>query len=303
VGQGSIFHFDIPVRPVATPIPTTLERSAIRSLADLRILIVDDNATNRWILQMQAESWGMVPVIAPSSTAALKLVQEGERFDVAILDVMMPGLDGYELASEIRKVRSEHELPILLLTSISDRGPRLADLGIAGLLTKPVKISPLFNALRQVLGGTRDFPSPRDKETPGTLLGDAWPLKILVAEDNAVNQRVTDLMLKRLGFQSAIVANGLEALDILQKETFDVVFLDVQMPEMDGLEAAKEICRTYPGESKPWLIALTAHAVEGDKDDCLAAGMDDYVSKPVRSESLDAALRRAIDHINDKATD
>jgi len=300
VGEGSTFHVEIPVQPVATPIPTSLERSAIRSLADLRILIVDDNATNRWILQMQAESWGMEPVIAASSPEALELVQKGEQFDVAILDVMMPDLDGYELAEEIRKLRSEHELPILLLTSISDRGPRLAELGIAGLLTKPVKIAPLFNALRQVLGGVRN-PSIRETEKdPDALLGEISPMRILVAEDNAVNQRVTDLMLNRLGYHAAIVANGLEVLATLQKEKFDVVFLDVQMPEMDGLEAAKEICRTYPGDTKPWLIALTAHAVEGDKDDCLAAGMDDYVSKPVRSESLDAALRRAAEHKHEK---
>jgi len=291
VGKGSNFQFEIPIQAVTPTIPTLIEKSAVRSLEGLRVLVVDDNATNRWILQMQTESWAMKPVLIEHPREALSLIEKGEHFDLAILDVMMAELDGYSLAAEIRKHRSVHELPILLLTSMGSRGANLEELGINGILTKPVKITPLFNALRHLLGMS---PATSDLEKlPGQTLGDSCPMRILVAEDNAVNQRVTDLLLRRLGYQARIVSNGLQTLDALREEPYDVVFLDVQMPELDGLETAKEILRRYPGDTKPQLIALTALAIEGDKDDCLAAGMDDYISKPVRITALEEALRRA----------
>jgi len=291
VGKGSNFQFEIPIQAITPTIPTLTEKSAVRSLEGLRVLVVDDNATNRWILQMQTESWAMKPVLIEHPLEALSLIEQGEQFDLAILDVMMSELDGYALAAEIRKHRSVHELPILLLTSMGGRGANLEELGINGILTKPVKITPLFNALRHLLGMSPTQSSV--EKAPGRTLSDTCPLRILVAEDNAVNQRVIDLLLRRLGYQVRIVSNGLQTLDALQEETFDVVFLDVQMPEMDGLETSKEILRRYPGDTKPQLIALTALAIEGDRDDCLAAGMDDYISKPIRSDSLEEALRRA----------
>ncbi|MGH8046721.1 MAG: response regulator, partial [Chthoniobacterales bacterium] len=259
----------------------------------LRLLIVDDNATNRWIFQMQAESWGMIPVIVEGGRQALERIHAGEKFDLAILDVMMPDMDGYTLAAEIRK---SSNLPILILTSMGDKRRDLKKLGIAGELTKPVKITPLFNALFKILGDTGGISrSSKDASASDGKLSETCALRILVAEDNVVNQRVADLLLQRLGYRAVIVANGLEVLTALERAKFDVILLDVQMPEMDGLEAAREICRRHPAGSRPWMIALTAHAIEGDRDDCLAAGMDDYLSKPIRGEGLRSALENAFE--------
>jgi CheY-like chemotaxis protein len=237
----------------------------------------------------------MVAVAAEGAAQALERIRAGEKFDLALLDGHMPGLDGYELASEIRKHRAEQDLPILILTSIGDRGRDLKKLGISGLLTKPVKTTPLFNALRRMLGDDHGAVKMPPKESRGEEkeLATTHPLQILVAEDNVVNQRVVDLLLKRLGYRSVIVANGLEVLAAVERAKFDVILLDVQMPEMDGLEATRELCRRHPAGARPWIIAVTAHAVEGDRDDCLAAGMDDYLSKPIRNESLRNALRNA----------
>jgi CheY-like chemotaxis protein len=262
----------------------------------LRLLIVEDNATNRWILQKQTESWGMVPVVAEGAAQALERIRAGEKFDLALLDGHMPGLDGYELAAELRKLRAEHDLPILILTSMGDRGRDLKKLGISGLLTKPVKITPLFNALRRILGDDRGVSKvQRKEERKEGQLAVTHPLQILVAEDNTVNQRVVDLLLKRLGYHSVIVANGYEVLAAVEQAKFDVILLDVQMPEMDGMEAARELCRRHPAGDRPWIIAVTAHALEGNRDDCLAAGMDDYLSKPIRSDGLRNALQNAFE--------
>lgn len=296
VGKGSTFHFEIPAHPVETPIPATIGRSVARSLNGLRVLIVDDNPTNRWILHMQVESWGMVPVLAEGSRQALTLIEHGDEFALAILDLDMPDLDGVALAKEIRKLRSEGELPILLLTSMGERRIDLSAAGITGLLTKPVKSGPLFNAVKNILADTRSLAKPIQGTGDHVTLARDFPLRILIAEDNPVNQRVTALLLQRMGYQPVVVTNGVEVLSVLEHEKFDVVLLDVQMPEMDGLEAAREICRRYSHGARPWMIALTAHAVEGDKAECLAAGMDDYLSKPLRSENLEQALRNAHAH-------
>lgn len=296
VGKGSTFQFEIPAHPVDMPIPATIGRSVARSLDGLRVLIVDDNPTNRWILHMQVESWGMVPVLAEGSRQALTLVEHGDDFALAILDLDMPDLDGAELAKEIRKIRSEGELPILLLTSMGERRIDLSAAGITGLLTKPVKSGPLFNAVKNILADTRSLAKPTQGAGGHVMLAKDFPLRILIAEDNPVNQRVTALLLQRMGYQPVVVTNGVEVLSLLEREKFDVILLDVQMPEMDGLEAAREICRRYSNGERPWMIALTAHAVEGDKTDCLAAGMDDYLSKPLRSVNLEQALRNAHAH-------
>ncbi|MDB6132885.1 MAG: multi-sensor hybrid histidine kinase [Verrucomicrobiales bacterium] len=299
-GKGSIFHFEIPLLPVEIPSSAAMAMvtanpgpSAMRNLAGLRILIVDDNATNRWVLKMQIESWGMVPVTAENAAQALEQINAGERFDLAIVDVIMPGMDGYELAAEIRRHRSEQELPILVLTSVGERGRDSKSLGLSGVLTKPVKVLPLFNAVRNILTAAYSprkaaADSPSDDQ-PGA----ARPLRILVAEDNPVNQRVVNLHLNRMGYSAITVSNGLEALHAVEEGEFDVILMDVQMPGMDGMEAAREICRRYPPDTRPWMIALTANALGSDRDECLAAGMDDYLSKPVRSENLLRALRTA----------
>jgi signal transduction histidine kinase/DNA-binding response OmpR family regulator len=294
-GAGSTFHFEIPVQPADFP-QADAAASGKRDLTGLRILIVDDNATNRWILQMQAESWEMQPVMADGAAQAMARIEAGEKFDLAILDVMMPGIDGFELAAAIRKHRTEEELPILMLTSMGDAPHDLKTLGISAVMTKPLKATPLFRAVQGLLNiepTSRELPASR----PAGIqkLADSCPLRLLVAEDNPVNQRVTALLLLRMGYRCTMVANGLEVLEALGRASFDVVLLDIQMPEMDGLEAARRICQSHPAGSRPWLIALTAHAATEDRDASLAAGMNDYLTKPIRSDSLEAGLRKAFE--------
>jgi signal transduction histidine kinase/DNA-binding response OmpR family regulator len=295
-GAGSTFHFEIPVQPTDFPQADTAVPGK-RDLTGLRILIVDDNATNRWILQMQTESWDMQPVPVDGAAQAMARIEAGEKFDLAILDVMMPGVDGFELAAMIRKHRTEEELPILMLTSMGDAPHDLKTLGISAVMTKPLKATPLFRAVQGLLNIE---PTSRKLAPPGPEgiqnLADLCPLRLLVAEDNPVNQRVTALLLQRLGYRCTMVANGLEVLEALGRASFDVVLLDIQMPEMDGLEAARRICLSHPPGRRPWLIALTAHAATEDRDASLAAGMNDYLTKPIRSESLEAGLRKAFEN-------
>jgi CheY-like chemotaxis protein len=254
-------------------------------------LIVDDNVTNRWILSEQTKRWGMLPREASGGREALAIEDAGEKIDLVLLDVQMPDMDGYTLAGELRSRRPD--LNILVLTSLADHDrARLKTLRISRFLTKPVKASLLHETICSAVGGQEPAVRPRaDSEDP-EIAGEC-PLRLLVAEDHPTNQRIIKLMLERLGYRPEIVGNGLEVLSALQRQNFDAVILDVQMPEMDGLTAAREIARRkFPGR-KPWLLAMTANALEGDREKCLAAGMDDYISKPVRTTDLSAALRRA----------
>jgi len=301
-GKGSTFQFEIPLHPAEISPPPALNKPTLHHLEGRRILIVDDNPTNCWVLQMQTHSWGMLPVVAAGAQQALDRIRGGEPFDIAILDATMPEVDGYALTAQIRRLRSRDELPIVILASLAEQGHDLEKLGIHGMLTKPVKTASLLNMLCGALGGANSATRASPSADINEKLSLSHPLRILLAEDNPVNQRVADLLLRRLGYHAVIVANGLEALAALEQAKFDVVLLDVQMPEMDGIEAAHEICRRFSTEERPWLVALTAHALEGDREACLAAGMDAYLSKPIRSDTLGAALRRAYEHkrLNEK---
>jgi len=287
VDKGSIFQFEIPLHPT-DEIPANASVETL-DLTGLKALIVDDNPTNLGILKMQVKSWGMAATLCKNGREALDHL--GESFDLAILDVVMPGMDGYDLIREIRKALPA--LPIIVLTSIGpEKRMSAEDLGISVVLSKPVKNSQLAHAIRNAMGLRKMHRQSRPQEQNEDLAV-ACPLRILVAEDNLVNQRVAALLLRRLGYEADIVSDGRQALDRLRESHYDVVFLDIQMPELDGLEAARTICREYPETKRPWLVALTAHAVEGDREDCISAGMNDYLSKPVRSETLATVLRRA----------
>jgi len=300
VGKGSTFQFEVPLRTVDEPPELPGEQMAARSFHDLRVLIVDDTATNSWILQAQLEAWGMKPAVFERPAEALERLREGESYDIAILDVFMLEMDGYELAEEIRKLCPQEKLPILLLTSPDDYQEKLATLGIAAVLTRPVKKAALLHALEKALASAHMGLESRQALPPSSVpkLADSIPLRILVAEDNVVNQRVAALLLSRMGYDPRIVSNGLEVLDALRKHTFDVVMLDVQMPELDGLETAQRILATFGDKPRPWLIALTANALEGSREECLAAGMDDFLTKPVRVTDLARVLTRAGERAN-----
>ena len=290
VGKGSDFQFVIPLFP-AKDIPPAAASNPEPDLTGIHVLIVDDNATNRWILSEQTRSWGMVPREASGGREALALEESGARVDLVLLDVQMPDMDGYTLAGELRSHRPD--LNIIILTSLADHDrSRLKNLRISRFLTKPVKASVLYETICAAVSGRPQSVKPLTDLQDSEIAGEC-PLRILVAEDQPTNQRIIKLMLERLGYHPDIVSNGFEALAALRAKTFDAVILDVQMPKMDGLTAAREICRMQMPGQRPWILAMTANALEGDREKCLAAGMDDYISKPVKTTDLAEAMRRA----------
>jgi CheY-like chemotaxis protein len=203
---------------------------------------------------------------------------------------MMPEMDGVSLAREVRRLRSESELPLLLLTSLGRLSQPHAGGVFSAQLSKPLKASQLYNTLLQLLTAGR-VGAEAEIVTDGKQARSA--LRILLAEDNAMNQKVALRLLERLGYRADVAANGLEAIEALERRPYDVVLMDVQMPELDGLDATRRICERWPAESRPYIVAMTANALPEDREACLAAGMNDYVAKPIRTEELAAALKRA----------
>ena len=290
--KGSTFYFTI--RAEAADMEEVGAANVPTELTGKRALIVDDNATNRLILMRQIEPWGMTGHETPSGHEALRWVQEAEPFDIAILDVRMPEMDGVTLAGELRRLRPA--LPLVILTSMGRHEPELSDLKVAAFLVKPIKPAQLYRVLTASLRGQsvqQDVVQPRERAALiDTHMGARHPLRILLAEDNIVNQKVAVRILERLGYRPDAVANGMEVLQALQRQTYDVVLMDVQMPEMDGLETTRRILERWPRGQRPRLIAMTAYALEGDRERCIEAGMDDYISKPIRVEELMKSLEQ-----------
>jgi CheY-like chemotaxis protein len=230
-----------------------------------------------------------------SGAEALTVLQQGDPFDLALLDMHMPAMDGLTLARDIRQ--SHESLALMMLSSGASRRDltNLMEQDLfAAFLSKPVKPSQLHDAVVTVLDKQQTDGKPAPQETEGQRNPPACALlKVLLAEDNVVNQRVAVRLLERLGYRVDLAGNELEALQALERQSYDVVLMDVQMPEMDGLEASRRISRTYPTGKKPWLIAMTANAMQGDREACLAAGMNDYLSKPVQMATLRSVLERA----------
>src|SRR5512132_1578554 len=297
VGKGSTFHFTIQTEQ-APRLARADQQGPPPQLHGQRVLIVDDNATNRRFLVRQAESWGMLARDTASPAQALEWIRRGDPFDLAILDMEMPEMDGVTLAEEIGRYRDARALPLLLLTSLGSREGVWGRVEFAASLTKPIKPSQLYDTLMNVLGATpAGVQAAASREEPVERLAERVPLRILVAEDNVVNQQLALLVLQKLGYQAEVTANGLEALQALEREPYDVVLMDVQMPTMDGLEATRLIHQRWPEGRRPHIIAATASAMPEEREACLAAGMDDYLSKPIRVEELAAALRRCRPHI------
>jgi PAS domain S-box-containing protein len=290
-GKGSTFHIVLGVEAAEAPTRTAMQ-DALPQLAGKRILIVDDNATNREIVARHARSWGMEPVAVDRASEALARIEAGETFDVAVLDMLMPEMDGLALAGEIRRHRNERELPLVLLTSLGRLPGAQSSGAFAVQLAKPVKASQLYNALVKAVAAHEQEP-----EAAGLVPEEGHvatsSLRILLAEDNAVNQKVALHLLDQLGYRADVASNGLEALDALERRSYDVVLMDVQMPELDGLDASRRICERWPAAKRPRIIAMTANALPEDREECFEAGMDDYVAKPIRPNELAEALSRA----------
>ena len=286
LGRGSTFSFTLRLQEVAGPAPALLV--AQQNLGSRRVLVVEDNATGRRILTELARTWGMEVVPAASSLAALEQLRSEEKFDVALISMQLAELDGRVLAQRIRELPARAGLPLVLLTGLGRR--EKTDGLFNAVVTKPVKSSHLFNALVEIFWRRTGAAVPAPVSTPPEPV---HPGRILLAEDNPVNVKVTLHQLAGLGCRADVACNGEEVLAALQRQPYDVVLLDLHMPVMDGLEAARRIRREYPGATRPWLIALTANTLPGDREQCLAAGVDDFLGKPLKVADLTAALARA----------
>jgi GAF domain-containing protein/DNA-binding response OmpR family regulator len=291
-GPGHGATFFVTLRAQLADLPPNTRRELIgtqAALAGKRLLVVDDNATNRRILSLQAAKWGMVPRDTESAAEALQWLQAGDHFDAGIVDMHMPVMDGIALATRIRKLGAT--LPLVLFTSLGRREAGDADGLFNAYLAKPLRQSQLFDTLMTLLArNVAPTPASAGKRALDPGMAARHPLRILLAEDNDVNQKHALRLLQQMGYRADVASNGIEAIECVQRQVYDVVLMDVQMPEMDGLDATRAICAKWRPEARPRIVAMTANAMQGDSEMCIAAGMDDYLTKPIRVERLVEAL-------------
>ena len=294
-GKGATFTFNIHAKP-AKMVERKQQRDMMGvqpSLEGKRVLVVDDNKTNRRILKLQTQKWGMLPRGTKSPQQALRWLKQGEQFDLAILDLQMPKMDGIMLTRELRELKGMKNLPIILLTSLGRREVEADELDFAAYLTKPLKPSALFDALVGIFA-RKTVAIPKVNTAKPTLdpnMAKQHPLRILLAEDNQVNQKLALRLLEQMGYRADVASNGLEAVESVKRQPYDVILMDVQMPEMDGLDATRAIRKQ--DMQQPYIVAMTANAMQGDREMCLAAGMEFYITKPIRVPELVAALKLA----------
>jgi two-component system, sensor histidine kinase and response regulator len=306
-GHGSTFWFTVRFEKQSDPAAIVEKDEA--SLTGISVLIVDDNPTNCKILHNQTASWGMIPAEAHSGPEALSLLRDAaaqnKPYLVALLDLMMPGMNGFDLAEKIKADASIASVALILLSSFGKRGhaESTRKAGIAGYLQKPVRQSQLYNCLSEVMGKRTGNGDEKSLELvtghsitktipPRKMMLPVSNMRLLIAEDNAVNQKVALGLLQKLGYMPKVVANGREVVEALEKDHFDIVFMDCQMPEMDGFEATAAIREKESGidVKRTIVIAMTGNALQADREKCLNAGMDDYISKPITSDVLQAKL-------------
>jgi two-component system, sensor histidine kinase and response regulator len=308
LGRGTTFHFAVRLPRSA---PTAAELPKLEPLKGLRALIVDDNATSRDILDGQLSAWEVECHTVESGTMALVTLRDQvstRPFDLVLIDSDMPRMDGLTLGREIREDPRIAKVPLLLTTSAGGRDDIAARaIKFDGWINKPIKQAKLHDALTALANGqgasyqgaeqaatslARSREIDGSAGAPDRSNAQTRKLRILVAEDNTVNQKIALLQLKKLGFTADAVGNGAEAVEALERVPYQVVLMDCQMPEMDGYTASAEIRRRHEGKHGPVIIAMTAHAMEGDREKCLSAGMDDYIAKPVKIDEVEAALDR-----------
>jgi signal transduction histidine kinase/CheY-like chemotaxis protein/HPt (histidine-containing phosphotransfer) domain-containing protein len=297
LGRGSTFGFTLPLGVSSQPAPRDVLRAEVE-LENLPVLVVDDNHTNRIALKGMLSNWRMKPVCVESGQQALGAMKEAHRnghsFPLVILDVCMPEMDGFTVAQRIKDDPDLSAATVMMLSSAARRSDadRCRKLGVAQYLSKPVRQSALLDAIVTALGSpVRTCPTPGVRE----VVGQTRPLRVLVAEDNLVNQKLAVCVLEKWGHTVRVAQNGRQALQALDEETFDLVLMDVQMPKMDGYEATTAIRENEKrsGRHVP-ILAMTAHAMKGDRERCLQAGMDGYVSKPIGAQALAAAITEVL---------
>jgi signal transduction histidine kinase/HPt (histidine-containing phosphotransfer) domain-containing protein len=292
-GEGSTFHFTINLAVPEGSAPPAFAKRQLQ-LAELKVLILEDNATMRNLLFEQCRRWGMQPQAVENSAQATELFRRGMMFDLAVVDDALPGLAGATVAAELQKFPAAAMMPVVLLTAV---GKKNGDTGesrvmFAHTVNKPVKPAQLCAILERALLSPRIPSGLPEALKPEVSLAARLPLRVLLVDDNVINQKVSVRILQQFGYLPEVAANGREALEAISHEPFDLVFMDVMMPEMDGLEATRQIRRRQmSGEQKNFqsriiICAMTAHAMAGDREKCLAAGMDDYLAKPVRPKDV-----------------
>ncbi len=292
-GKGSTFYCTM--QAGKAHLPPTRARDLFGVQAELkgkRLLIVDDNATNRRILALQSAKWGMISRDTEFPAEALKWLDAGERFDLGILDMHMPQMDGLQLAQAVSKL--DAKLPLVLFSSLGRREADTYGGVFKAYLAKPLRQSQLYDTLVSLLARevVAKPAAAAAKPQMDPEMAKRHPLRILLAEDNVVNQKLALRLLQQMGYRADLASNGIEAVESVARQTYDVVLMDVQMPEMDGLEASRRINAALPDGRRPRIVAMTANAMQGDREMCMAAGMDDYVAKPIRVDQLVAALHQ-----------
>ncbi len=305
-GEGSAFHFTINVMVQSQTAPFALAGRQ-DPLANRRVLIVEHNATSRRLLAELVTRWGMIPREAADAQQAMHLLRNGDPLDLAILDVQLPGMDGFTLAAAIQQMPARSALPLVLLTPIGLRHEASLTANIPRVVfaNKPLKPSQFFEVLTRVLSKTEPprEPAPATVQAAETLAS-RQPLRVLLCDDNTINQKVAVRILQQLGYEPDLADNGREALKALDRKPYDLVFMDVMMPEMDGLEATRMIRKLEASggsvnfNSHIIIIAMTAQAMQGDREKCLEAGMDDYLSKPIRPKDVRGVIERWGEHIS-----
>ncbi|MEM9904722.1 MAG: DUF3365 domain-containing protein [Cyanobacteria bacterium P01_D01_bin.44] len=291
-GMGSTFYFTITV-PLA-PDNYDLPKDTDGTLLGKQVLLADGDANRRDVIKLQLASWQVECCLAQSGYEVLGLIEQAGPFEALILDRQLSGIDGLAIAQKLRSLPEETPIPIILMSAVID--PELKakakTLKNVTCLEQPVRQSSLYNALVQGIIAPSDTRLNVNSTDINKALAKLYPLKILVAEDNLVNQQLVYQWLDKMGYRADFVGNGLEVLDALHRQPYDVVLMDVHMPEMDGLSAAQAITEQWPALSRPMIVAMTANAMQGDRERCLQAGMDDYVSKPIRVQEMVDALKR-----------
>jgi len=300
-GEGSTFHFTINV--LAQP-QTALYALAGRQdqLAGRPVLIVDDNATSRRALAELVTRWGMIPRDVGDAQQAMNFLRDGNQVDLAILDAQLPYMDGFTLAGEIHRLPQTTTLPLVLLTPLGWRRetPAAASDPFLAFAVKPVKPAQFFETLNRALSDTDPAlePAPLPVQTHQTTFARRQPLRILLCDDDAINQKVAVRILQQLGYEPDLAVHGREALEALDRKPYDLIFMDVMMPEMDGLEATRAIREFQKAggkanyNSRIIIVAMTAQAMQGDREKCIAAGMDDYLDKPIRPKDVRTVIER-----------
>jgi CheY-like chemotaxis protein len=288
-GEGSLFSLTIPT--VVAAEARVQRKNGSFAFANKRVLIVDDNATNARILSEHCARYNLLPTTFARPADALRSLEQ-ESYDLALVDMLMPEIDGMAFGRQVRSMTSCHNMPMVLLSSVSLQEDRAVRELFTMCAHKPLKYTRFADFLSAIMQAGPTGPAPAKKAGNGENMADRIPLKILLVEDNPVNQMLARRMLEKLGYAPDLAADGRMAVEVARTGHYDLVFMDVLMPEMNGLEATHRIVDGRERWDRPVVIAMTANAMDGDREKCLAAGMDDYVSKPMRMDDLRRVIQK-----------